>query len=549
MLEDLDLSRIPDEPTRACVSRLLNLVEELTAALQAAQAENQRLRDEIQRLKGEQGQPPFPGNRPRRAARDISSEQERRTPQRWTKAPKLPFVRIDREQVLPIDPALLPPDAEFKGYEPVVVQDLRLQTDTVRFLKAKYYSPSAGQSYLAPLPPGYHGAFGPGLRALTLALYYEAGVTASKLHALYRSVGIAISTGHVATLLIQEHEPFHAEQTAVWAAGLASSPWQHVDDTSTRVNGQAHYCHIVCNPLFTVFRTLPSKDRLTILDLLRPGHPRAYLLNAEAEQWLAQTPLAARVCAQVAQLPHDERWDEAQLTALLAAHLPALGPQQARWLRDALAIAAYHAQTDGPVVETLISDDAPQFQGVAAAQALCWVHEGRHYKKLLPVVPAHREHLATFLTRFWDYYRALRAYQQAPTAAERARLAAAFEEVFASRTGYWALDDRIAKTAAKRDALLQVLEHPEVPLHNNPAELAARQRVRKRDISFGPRTAAGARAWDTFQSLAATARKLGVSFHAYLQDRLSHTNRLPSLAQLIAERAPALNLAASWNTS
>jgi hypothetical protein len=322
-----------------------------------------------------------------------------------------------------------------------------------------------------------------------------------------------------------------------------------VDDTSTRVNGQAHYCHIVCNPLFTVFRTLPSKDRLTILDLLRPGHPRAYLLNAEAEQWLAQTPLAARVCAQVAQLPHDERWDEAQLTALLAAHLPALGPQQARWLRDALAIAAYHAQTDGPVVETLISDDAPQFQGVAAAQALCWVHEGRHYKKLLPVVPAHREHLATFLTRFWDYYRALRAYQQAPTAAERARLAAAFEEVFASRTGYWALDDRIAKTAAKRDALLQVLEHPEVPLHNNPAELAARQRVRKRDISFGPRTAAGARAWDTFQSLAATARKLGVSFHAYLQDRLSHTNRLPSLAQLIAERAPALNLAASWNTS
>ena len=91
------------------------------------------------------------------------------------------------------------------------------------------------------------------------------------------------------------------------------------------------------------------------------------------------------MCAQVAQLPHDERWDEAQLTALLAAHLPALGPQQARWLRDALAIAAYHAQTDGPVVETLISDDAPQFQGVAAAQALCWVHEGRHYKKLLPV--------------------------------------------------------------------------------------------------------------------------------------------------------------------
>jgi hypothetical protein len=33
-----------------------------------------------------------------------------------------------------------------------------------------------------------------------------------------------------------------------------------------------------------------------------------------------------------------------------------------------------------------------------------------------------------------------------------------------------------------------VLEHPELPLHNNPAELGARQRVRKRHISFGPRS-------------------------------------------------------------
>lgn len=55
-------------------------------------------------------------------------------------------------------------------------------------------------------------------------------------------------------------------------------------------------------------------------------------------------------------------------------------------------------------------------------------------------------------------------------------------------TGYEALDQRIAKTKAKKDNLLRVLAHPEIPLHNNPAELGARQRVRKRDISFGPRS-------------------------------------------------------------
>ena len=128
---------------------------------------------------------------------------------------------------------------------------------------------------------------------------------------------------------------------------------------------------------------------------------------------------------------------------------------------------------------------------MTAELALCWIHEGRHYKKLWPEIAAHRALLDDVLTRFWTYYGELRAYREAPTGADRTRLAAAFEDLFATRTGYHALDDRLAKTRAKRDALLQVLAHPEVPLHNNPAELGARRRVRKRDVSFGPRTATG----------------------------------------------------------
>lgn len=75
-----------------------------------------------------------------------------------------------------------------------------------------------------------------------------------------------------------------------------------------------------------------------------------------------------------------------------------------------------------------------------------------------------------------------------------------------------------------------------------------RQRRRKRDhlVSYGPRTTDGARAWDTFQTLAATAAKLDVSFYQYLCDRLSGTPHLPALADLIAERAATLNLGRSW---
>jgi hypothetical protein len=50
-----------------------------------------------------------------------------------------------------------------------------------------------------------------------------------------------------------------------------------------------------------------------------------------------------------------------------------------------------------------------------------------------------------------------------------------FEHLFEQTTSYELLDKRKALTLAKKEALLMVLIHPEIPLHNNPAELGARQ--------------------------------------------------------------------------
>jgi hypothetical protein len=86
-------------------------------------------------------------------------------------------------------------------------------------------------------------------------------------------------------------------------------------------------------------------------------------------------------------------------------------------------------------------------------------------------------------------------------------------------------------------------------LSNNPAELGARRRVRKRDVSFGPQSERGAAAWDTFQTLAATAQKLGVRFYDYVRDRICQGTRLPHLADLIAERAKDLHLGVSWQAA
>lgn len=91
--------------------------------------------------------------------------------------------------------------------------------------------------------------------------------------------------------------------------------------------------------------------------------------------------------------------------------------------------------------------------------------------------------------------------------------------------------------------MLTVLRHPAVPLHNNPAERGARQRVRKRDLSLAARTTEGVAAWDTFQTIVETAKKLGVNVTAYLRDRLTGRYALPSLASVITAHAAADALA------
>ncbi|MFZ2095428.1 MAG: hypothetical protein WAV05_02205, partial [Anaerolineales bacterium] len=62
MFDKLDLNAIQDENARELVGQLMNLVEKLSADLRDVQVENQRLRDENNRLKGEQGKPKIKGN-------------------------------------------------------------------------------------------------------------------------------------------------------------------------------------------------------------------------------------------------------------------------------------------------------------------------------------------------------------------------------------------------------------------------------------------------------------------------------------------------------
>lgn len=547
MFEDIDLNAIREENARELVKRLLNTIEQLSGAVQELRAENQRLRDENNRLKGEQGKPNIKENKSGGAPPlDHSSEQERHKRRQRHKRSKKTDVHIDREEVLKVDSVRLPADAKYKGCEAVVVQDLQLHPNNVRFYKEKYYSASQHKTYLAELPPGYTGQFGPGIKTLVLALYFGVGTSEPKIREFLENMGVQISKGAVSDLLIKEQDGFHAESRAVYEAGLRSSPWQQTDHTETRVDGENQHCQVVCNPVYSSYHTRRGKDRLTVLDVLRQGRKRIFRLNAEAFGYLEKVSLSKAVQKILPQWRSEKVLDEAAFVKRLDAALPNLNIQQRTAILGAAAVAAYHAERGVPIVDTLVCDDAAEFNWLTRAMMLCWVHDGRLYKKLEPIIALHRGQLEDFRKSYWEYYHQLLAYRGKPTAQKRTQLDAQFDELFATHTGYYNLDQRIAKTRAKKTSLLRVLQHPELPLHNNASELAVRQRVRKRDVSFGPRTSLGVRAWDTFMTLADTARKLKISFYAYIQDRISGTNQIPPLATLVTQRARELNLGWSW---
>ncbi|HTE19951.1 MAG TPA: hypothetical protein VK689_16425, partial [Armatimonadota bacterium] len=186
---------------------------------------------------------------------------------------------------------------------------------------------------------------------------------------------------------------------------------------------------------------------------------------------------------------------------------------------------------------------------LTAEQALCWVHDARHYYQLSPG-------FTLFQKRSWtpscgttgpSTPRCWPTGKRLPPAAA-ARLEGELNALFTREVRFQPLARCLARTYGNKQQLLLVLRRPELPLHNNSTELAVRQRVHRRDVSFGPQSDAGRRAWDVYQSLAGMLEKLGMSFFAYLADRVGQLGKISPLQELIAQRAAALQVGRSWRT-
>ncbi len=532
---------LPAEAEQA-VEKLLNIVEALSSYSQGLAAEVARLRQDLEKKK--KAKTTNQQNQDDKKPKDDSnhsSEKRRKGDKRKRPAHdrrSFKDLTIHEEIECPVDPTTLPPDAVRVADESKVVQDIEIKPRNIRFQRHVYYSAEQNKYFRGPLPSGYDvGDFGADLRALILALKYCGNMSEPKIREFLENFDVQSSAGSVSNILTKTADSFAQEFDEIVNAGLSSTPYQQTDDTSARVAGNFWHTHILCNPFYAAYFTRPQKDRLTVLEILQNTSDLRFQLGEETLHLLrTEFDIPKKWQRAIEQIGNVE-CGKTSLALLLDGWFGNSNRQVRIAIEQAAAIVYYRHQTSVPVVETIVCDDAGQFKLLTERLALCWIHAGRHYEKLSPVVPRHAKLLDSFADRYWNYYRSLQEYRAGPSDEMAAWLRMEFDELFSTRTGYAALDDRIAKTAAKRDELLTVLSVPDVPLHNNASELQARVSARRRDVSLHSRSVRGARSMDIFTTLIQTSKILGVSAYAYLRDRISRRFELPSLATSIEAAA------------
>jgi hypothetical protein len=524
-----------DPQAQQAIEDLLNLVEHMVADQEALRQEVQRLKQQLDSKRQAKTTRSSDGDKPNK---DHSSEKRRKQGDKKPRSAgdrrSFKDLKIHETIECPVDPATLPPDAVRVEDESVIVQDIEIRPRNIQFQRSVYYSAAEKRYFRGSLPGGYDvGDFGANLRALILSLKYCGNMSEPKVREFLENFDVQISSGSVSNILTKTAKSFEDEFDAIVRAGLASTPYQQTDDTSARVNGAFWHTHILCNPFYAAYFTRPHKDRLTVLEILQNTNDLRFRLGAETLSLLrAEFDIPQKWQRALEQLG-EVQFDKASLAALLDDWFNQGNKQVRTAIEHAAAIVYYRQQASVPVVETIVCDDAGQFKLLTEKLALCWIHAGRHYEKLAPVAARHAKLLDAFLDRYWDFYRSLQRYRAGPSDEQATLLRLEFDELFSTRTGYAALDNRIAKTAAKKAELLTVLSVPAIPLHNNESELQARVSARRRDVSLHSRSARGARAMDIFTTLVQTSKKLGISAYAYFRDRISQRFEFPSLAQSI----------------
>jgi len=533
-LSHINLNTIFDPNAKSLLILCLNVIETQQQQITELKELVQSQKDEIAKLKGEQGKPEF---KPEKENKDISSQNRTEGNKLHNKTGKKTIIPIDKEIICQVNREILPVDAVFKGYETVIQQDIIFRRENTKFNIEIWYSPSLGKTFRADTPE-YEGYFGNQLKSFCIVMHHDINVTHSQLLRIFKYLGVEISAGSIQNILSENPQMWTKEKIDILIAGLGGS-YTQTDTTGAKVAGELYRTHVICSQWFAIFSTLEGKGRKHLLFALQ-GEPQSGLMmvyNPTTLEYLQHFKISNTYTSQL-ELIFNQTLPvcELEFRQIISCQIPDLvsHPTVFNWVCDAFAFGYYYQQTQYPTVKILISDDAPEYQLIGKEHELCWVHDARYYNKLTPFLDSHKQILSNFKERYWTFYDSLLEFKQSPMTEKKQQIEQNFDELFVPNTPYFDLNKVIERTRKDKENLLIVLDHPEIPLHNNGSELAARHQVRKRDICLHTMTRLGTQLQDAFMSIIYTCNLLGVNAFTYIMDRIAGKNEfyLPDLVRI-----------------
>jgi len=532
------LPTISEAERTSLVEALLLIIEQQAQAIQKLEEDAQHLRDEVAVLKKQKKRPTFkPSKLDKETETETETDADADADDEKNKKKKRPGskkrkktkdLKIHDYQIIEPEEAL-PENSKFQGYRDYVVQDFKIIPFNTCYRLAIWKTPE-GKIMTGRAPKGGH--FGGTVKSYILYQHHHCQVTQPLLLEQLREWGVDISSGQINNILLKENEEqFTQEKEDLLTTALEVSNYVTVDDSGARHKGKNGYVTHIGNQHFAWFKSTNSKSRINFLTLLRTGQTD-YLVTDEAELYMTQAKLPISMLSKLQEQSEKNFADEKSWEAFLDR----LGFKNPRHRRIA---------TEGAIIGSLlehgfrhdiaiVSDGAGQFN--VFLHALCWVHTERLIHKLIPLNDQHRIEIQQVRDKIWTLYRDLKGYQKTPTLTQQSELRTRFDTIFSEKTSYETLNQLLKRIKRNKQELLLVLERPEIPLHTNGSETDIRDYVKKKKVSGGTRSDDGRRCRDTYASLKKTCRKLGISFWKFLNDRISGTNSIPPLPEIVRQK-------------
>jgi FtsZ-binding cell division protein ZapB len=482
-------------------------IEALDNRIKVAELEekNRHLEDEIRRLKGEK---PKPNIKP-----TSSKELESPPKKKHEKKSRKDHLQIDEKVEVDVDKDDLPGDAKFIGTRKIVIQDMIIKRNNIEFTINRYWSDELGKVIEGQVPEQFKGSeFGPSLRSFIIYQFYKNRVPHKKIIDMLSDWGIEISKGTVCNILNQRPTFFTEDLQSARNAALKKCSQVHIDETGAKFNGIRAYTFGVSNKFFTSYTTAFEKNRWISVSALLGGS-QSYLISKDTIGFIARKLKKPKITNYLSKLRSEKIYSRAELEEMFKDPVFAeLGGKQFDIVRTACAVGALRSRIIGSPVKFIISDDAPNFVDLVDHHQLCWVHEIRKYKLCEVFKRIESETLEKLVDQWRTFYKLMKQFKNNQTRELRLKVRSEFERICSIETLVRPLDEQLARTKANKQNLLMFLKYPQLPLHNNMAEIDLRERVIKRKISLQNRSLEGMKAWDLMLSLVSTCRKVGRAF-------------------------------------